>query len=202
MKGIPVDRREVLKAAALILGAAVSPSCRRALETGVDLSAPPRAGALSADQQQAIAALAELIIPQTDTPGALEAQVPEFIHHVVVDWYTEAERQIFLEGLAELEASARVHWSRSFLALQAAQQAQLLSELEPPMEGLLDSDPIQAVALPAGASGDLPFYVKLKELTVLGYYTSRAAAGTELDYQPVPGRYDGDARFRDRQWVR
>jgi hypothetical protein len=197
-----VNRREVLKTTALVLGTAVSPSCRRALEVGVDLAAPPRGGALSAEQQQAIAALAELIIPATDTPGALEAQVPDFIHHMVVDWYTQAERQIFLDGLAELDASARVHWSQPFVALQEEQQTQLLSELEPPMEGLVGSDPMQAVALPVGASGDLPFYVKLKELTVLGYYTSRAAAGTELDYQPVPGTYDGDALFGDRQWTR
>jgi hypothetical protein len=121
---------------------------------------------------------------------------------MVVDWYTQAERQIFLDGLAELDASARVHWSQPFVALQEEQQTQLLSELEPPMEGLVGSDPMQAVALPVGASGDLPFYVKLKELTVLGYYTSRAAAGTELDYQPVPGTYDGDALFGDRQWTR
>ena len=58
--------------------------------------------------------------------------------------------------------------------------------------------------MPAGAAGDVPFYLKLKELTVLGYYTSQAAAVTELDYQPVPGHYDGDARFEEvgRQWVR
>ena len=49
--------------------------------------------------------------------------------------------------------------------------------------------------MPAGAAGDVPFYLKLKELTVLGYYTSQMAATTELDYQPVPGRYDGDALF-------
>ena len=49
-----------------------------------------------------------------------------------------------------------------------------------------------------------PFFVKMKELTVLGYFTSELAAQTELDYQPVPGSYDGDALFDDtgRQWVR
>jgi hypothetical protein len=57
--------------------------------------------------------------------------------------------------------------------------------------------------LPAGASGELPFYVKLKELTVLGYYTSELAAQSELVYLPVPGRYDGDFLFAEigRQWT-
>ena len=86
------------------------------------------------------------------------------------------------------------------LVHDADQQARVLAELEPPSEGGSEGP----VRIPAGAAGDVPFYLKLKELTVLGYYTSQVAAGTELDYQPVPGRYDGDARFDDfgRQWVR
>lgn len=197
-----LSRRNILKLAGLALGAAVSPSCRQALESGSDLSAAPVAGALSAEQLQAIGALADLIIPETDTPGAIEAGVPDFIHQIVVDWYTVAERQIFLDGLAELDQSAQAHWSRRFIDLTPVEQAQLLAELEPPMEGAA-AGPMSG-SLPAGASGDLPFYIKLKELTVLGFYSSELAATTELDYQPVPGYYDGDARFgdTDRQWTR
>ena len=138
-----------------------------------------------------------LSIPRTDTPGAVDAGVPVFIHQIVVDWYTDAERAIFLEGLAELNSTARRHWSTDFLSLEGAQQAQLLNELEPPMEG---SSP---VAMPAGGAGDVPFFMKLKELTVLGYYTSEAGATSELLYRPVPGAYDGDALFSDsgRQWI-
>ena len=199
-----LNRRNILKVAGLSLGAAISPSCRRAIESGSDLAAPPLTGKLSESQNQAITALADLIIPATDTPGAVQAGVPDFIQQIVVDWYTAGERQIFLDGLAELDQAARARWSRPFVGLTTTQQAQLLTELEPPMEGMTESRPMSALSLPAGASGDLPFYVKLKELTVLGFYTSELAATTELDYQPVPGHYDGDARFgdSDRQWTR
>ena len=198
-----MDRRELLKMAGLTLGMAISPSCRQALESGVDLAAAPVGGMLSPDQQQIITVLAEMIIPATDTPGAVDAGVPAFIQQIVVDWYTPAERQIFLDGLAALEATAKKRWSQSFVDLPAEAQARLLSEMEPPMEDLAESQPMSAAIAP-GASGDLPFFVKLKELTVLAYYSSEVAARSELDYQPIPGHYDGHARFgaSDRQWTR
>lgn len=195
-----INRRNLLKTMGIATGLVISPSCQRALESAVDLTAPPMNGSLSEDQLKVISILAELILPETDTPGAIAAGVPEFIHQIVVDWYTPAERQIFLDGLGELDASADAHWSAPFAALAPAQQVRVLSEQEPPSEGGLSERP----SIPAGAAGEVPFYLKLKELTVLGYYTSQIAATTELDYQPVPGHYDGDARFDEfgRQWVR
>jgi len=196
-----MDRRELLKAAGLLLGVAVTPSCRQALESGADLTAAPVAGSLSAEQQAVIARCAELIIPETDTPGAIAAKVPEFIHQVVVDWYTPQERAIFLDGLAELDRRARGHWDSSFVGLDVEQQTQLLTEFEPPLEGS-DGPGLQAAFMPAGAAGDLPFYLKLKELTVLGYYSSEVGATSELVYMPVPGRYEGDHEFATsgKQW--
>ena len=198
-----MDRRALLKIAGLALGASLSPSCRRALESGADLVAPPVGGSLSDAQLEIITTLAELIIPETETPGATAAGVPSFIHQIVVDWYTPAERQIFLEGLAELAVIADRHWSTSFMALDPERQSQVLTELEPPMEDLSGTRPISASALGPGAGGDQPFFVKLKELTVLGYYTSEVGARAELTYRPVPGAYDGDAVFDDtsRQWI-
>lgn len=195
-----INRRALLKVVGVTAGLAISSSCQRALESGVDLSAPPVNGSLSEDQLEVVSMLAELIIPETDTPGAIAAGVPEFIHRIVIDWYTPAEQQIFLDGLGELDAVAEAHWAAPFGRLDPDQQSRVLAEMEPPSEG--GAQGLTAVA--AGAAGDVPFYLKLKELTVLGYYTSQVAAGTELDYQPVPGHYDGDARFEEvgRQWVR
>lgn len=189
--------------AGVALGAGLSPSCRRALDSGVDLSAPPVGESLSKAQLDVVAVLAELVIPQTDTPGAIAARVPDFINQIVVDWYTQAERQIFLDGLAELDHIARQRWSAGFMDLQPERQAQVLTELEPPMEDLSRTQPVAASAMSPGASGEEPFFVKLKELTVLGYYTSEIGAKAELTYRPVPGAYDGDAVFgiTSRQWI-
>jgi hypothetical protein len=199
-----MDRREILKAAGVLLGVAISPSCSRALESGEDLNAAPASGELLADAQRIIEVLADLIIPETDTPGAIEAGVPQFIHQIVMDWYTAAERTIFLDGLAALDATSRSNWSLSFVELEPAQQAQLLAALEP-VRGpqTQGGDALTAIFMPAGAAGEVPFYLKLKELTVLGYYTSEIGSTQEMVYLPVPGRYDGDFELAEigRQWT-
>ena len=103
------------------------------------------------------------------------------------------------EPHALIETLHAVQEHFGFLDLDPAQQSQLLTELEPPM----DDPTVVTVALAPGAGGDLPFFLKLKELTVLGYYTSEVGATSELLYRPVPGAYDGDALFSDsnRQWI-
>ena len=199
-----MDRREILKAAGVLLGVAISPACSRALESGEDLSRAPVNGELSSQTQRMIEILADLIIPETDTPGAAAAGVPQFIHQIVMDWYTDAERSIFLDGLAALEVAGQANWAKPFIELDEAQQAHLLAALEPvpesPAEG---GNALSAIFMPAGAAGEVPFYSKLKELTVLGYYTSEIGSTQELVYLPVPGRYDGDYELAEigRQWT-
>ncbi len=195
-----MDRREILKAAGVLLGVAISPSCSRALESGEDLNAAPVSGELAIEAQRMIEILADLIIPETDTPGAIVAGVPQFIHQIVMDWYTDAERAIFLDGLAALEVASQANWAKPFVELEPVQQTQLLAAVEPRTK---DSDALSAIFMPAGAAGEVPFYLKLKELTVLGYYTSEIGSTQELVYLPVPGRYDGDYEFSEivRQWT-
>lgn len=199
-----MDRREILKAAGVLLGVAISPSCSRALESGEDLNAPPASGELSADAQRIIEVLADLIIPETDTPGAIAAGVPQFIQQIVMDWYTAAERSIFLDGLTALDATSHSNWSIPFVELEPVQQAQLLVALEP-VRGpqAQGGNDLTAIFMPAGAAGEVAFYPKLKELTVLGYYTSEIGSTQELVYLPVPGRYDGDYELAEigRQWT-
>ncbi len=199
-----MDRREILKAAGVLLGVAISPSCSRALESGEDLNAPPAGGELSADVQRIIEVLADLIIPETDTPGAIAAGVPQFIQQIVMDWYTAAERSIFLDGLTALDATSQSNWSLPFVELEPAQQAKLLVALEPERGPQAQGgNDLTAIFMPAGAAGEVAFYPKLKELTVLGYYTSEIGSTQELVYLPVPGRYDGDYELAEigRQWT-
>jgi len=186
-----MDRRDLLKSAALMLGASVSSSCSRALLSGADLAQAPTSGVLSDREQQKVAAIAELIIPQTDTAGATEAGVPEFIHRIVAEWYTPFEREVFLTGLRGIDETSRVEFGADFLALPHDRQIRVLESLERTAEGV------------RGLGGNSPFFAKIKELTVLGYYTSAVGSQQELVYRPVPGAYRGHAHFNasSRQWT-
>lgn len=189
-----MDRREALQLAAMLLGGALSASCTRALQGGVTSSRGPSVRVLDAAELAAVAQAAERIMPRTDTPGAIDAGVPDFIHRVIADWYSEEERTIFVDGLRALDRDARARFGVAFADASEDRQTALLAALEA-------AGPPQS-SVPAGGAGTAPFFAKLKELTVLGYYTSEVGANAELVYRPVPGEYRGDALFHEhgRQW--
>src|SRR5438270_3005142 len=58
---------------------------------------------LNAHQNDTVVAMIDLIIPETDTPGAKGARVNEFIDVILTDWATEGERQNLLSGLADVD---------------------------------------------------------------------------------------------------
>jgi hypothetical protein len=155
--------------------------------TGV-LHAKPAASKLDESQQRLVAELAELIIPRTETPGAIDAGVPAFIDHIVSDWYTPVERAIFVEGLATIAAAG------------PAQRTAALQSLEQQASGYSPPPGTSVFGKPDERS---PFFFKLKLLTVLGYYTSEIGATNELSFNPVPARYDGNVDFATvgKQWT-
>ncbi|MBK8991508.1 MAG: gluconate 2-dehydrogenase subunit 3 family protein [Gammaproteobacteria bacterium] len=47
-----------------------------------------------------------------------------------------------------------------------------------------------------------PFFAKLRELTVVGYFSSELGATEFLEYNPMPMRYDGDFDFEvGTHWI-
>ena len=152
------------------------------------LHAKPAASKLDESQQRLVAELAELIIPRTETPGAIDAGVPAFIDHIVSDWYSPVERAIFVEGLRVLAAAEP---SRRVDTLRALEQ-QAASYAPPPGTSVFGKPDERS-----------PFFFKLKLLTVLGYYTSEVGATNELALNPVPGRFDGNVDFATvgKQWT-
>jgi hypothetical protein len=177
-----VNRRDALHRIGLLLGAAVTPRVARAVEAG--FSAPPAGQALRAltpPQAELVATLAELIIPATDTPGARAARVDAFIDALLADIFTADERERFLAGLADVDARARAAAGSSFVECPAREQVAVLEALER--------------EAPQSGAGQAPFFPWVKELTLVGYYTSEIGASQELRYVHVAGRYDGDVPY-------
>ncbi|PYO99228.1 MAG: hypothetical protein DMD60_02230 [Gemmatimonadetes bacterium] len=178
-----MDRREALRRAALLLGGALAAPTVAGVLAGCRASRAPEGAwapqALTRDQAELVAALAEHILPETDTPGARAAGVHRFIDALLAESYSPLERTRFLAGLAAVDARAVSASGRPFLQCAAGDQRALLEALD--REALAGSvDP-----------PDPPFFRTLKELTLVGYYTSEIGATRELHHAPVPGRYDG-----------
>lgn len=131
--------------------------------------------------------LAETILPRTDTPGAKDAGVGEFMTVFVRDCYTPEEQALFHSGLPQLEARSQDLYQRGFLELSAEQREGMVRTL--------DQEAREQVV-----SGREPHYFTLmKQLTLFGFFTSEKGATEVLRYIAIPGRYDGCAPYEEGQ---
>lgn len=191
-----IDRREALRRVALLLGGTLSaPAIAGVLAgcSGAGSDAPiawkPRA--VSSEQAEMVATVAEHIIPRTGTPGARDVGVHRFIDVMMVEYYPVPVRDRFTAGLADLDARATAAHGKPFLQCDAASQRAMVAAFD-----------VDAFAARAPAS-EVPWFRTMKELTLLGYYTSEVGATKELRYERVPGRYDGCVPFATigRTWA-
>jgi hypothetical protein len=147
-------------------------------------SASPRV--LTPAQYRAVTMAAEHIIPRTDTPGATDARVADFIDVMLADWYPPADKERFIAGLAELDARATRECGRVFGDCAAADRLALLAALDTEVSSLRAGERDAA---------EQHWFATFKFLTVWGYYTSRAGIVDELKAEIMPGRYDGNAPY-------
>jgi len=131
--------------------------------------------ALNPQQLALVRQLGEIIIPTTDTPGAIAAGVHDFINHQLAYCYSEDERIQILDCLARIQSVAQTRHERDFLACEAEQQISLLRDME--------------AARNEFDASDRQAFKQFKALVALGYYTSEIGASQELAYAPVPGGY-------------
>jgi hypothetical protein len=188
-----MDRRTLLKRIALAAGAATWSGETLAIQLAKAAGSRPDDGgkpqAFPAAHKATLAALCELIIPKTDTPGAIEAGVPAFVADMYAHWMVPAERKAVADGLAQLEGAAKAGHGRGFAACTPAEQAALLAPAR--------KEAGSYRAKSHGYDGRLadpaaPFFFKMRDMVTLGYFTSEAGVNGELAYVPVPGRWEGD----------
>lgn len=159
---------------------------RRSRSTG---GAPWRPKILTTFQAETVAAIAEAIIPQTDTPGARAARVNEFIDAVLADAEPET-RNKFLNGLTWINQRCRTQYDVAFIKATPAQQLALLTPLSPPVDrtrtpekesAYVPAQPLQqdrAESPPDPTA--LEFFKSMRSLTITGYYTSEIGMKEEL----------------------
>jgi gluconate 2-dehydrogenase gamma chain len=178
-----IDRREALRKTALLMGAAVSASTVSAFlygcKTTPELNYKPVF--FSEDQARLISELAEIILPKTDTPGANEVGVPNFIDMFVKDCYKEEDQKTFVHGLTEFADEAKKELGNSFIESSSEKQLEFVKKVHDEAVKAAKADP----KLPR------PFILKLKEVTMLGFFVSEPGATKVLQYIAVPGAYHG-----------
>ena len=151
---------------------------------------------VNAAQNDLVTVIAELIIPETDTPGAKAARVNAFIDKMLTDWFPQDERDHFMAGLATVDTRSQDAYGKPFMDATPDEQTELLSAMED--EGIAWMEALGE----GGADPEKPpFFNLIKQLTLAGYYTSEIGGSQELRDMPI-GQYRGDVPFEEigRAW--
>ncbi|HEX5168389.1 MAG TPA: gluconate 2-dehydrogenase subunit 3 family protein [Cyclobacteriaceae bacterium] len=199
-----MNRREAIQRTAMVLGYAVSGPALLGVLNGC--KATPEAEFkpefLSMEQALLVEELAEIIIPKTDTPGAKEAGVPMFIDKLVKDVYSPDDQERFIKNLIAFDDEAKKTYGSSFIECSAEEKDAHFRKAHDEIIQKLSSN---------GPSGwwnvegkeSKPFMVEIKELTLLGFFTSEPGATQVLQYNQVPGPYKGCLPLTEvgKQWA-
>ena len=179
-----ISRREAIRRAALLAGVTVSAEWLPILD-GARPAAQTQS--LTAAQRTLVTAIAERILPRTETPGATDVGVPAFIDLLYGQFMTDAERKMLSDGLEGVEAVAKGADNAAFATLTAERQDAVLRGIAAAEEGR-----------------DQGFFRLIRSATILGYFTSEEVGRKVLNYNPVPGRYDSCIPIEDvgrRTWT-
>jgi hypothetical protein len=188
---LDMSRREAVRRIALLLGGAMVAS--EAILRGQSAPGKASAEAFTQADRELLDEIGEAIIPATDIPGAKAAGIGAFMAMMVADCYSEREHAVFREGLAKVEQACVSRFGRPFLAATPEERGALAAELDS-----------QRGAYEAKKGKDEPahYFRMMKELTVLGYFSSEIGCTRAVRYVEVPGRFDADIPYRkgDPAW--
>lgn len=123
----------------------------------------------NAGQMALIATISELIIPTDDhSPGAIAAEVPEFIDLMISESSAETKKN-WTDGLAAMDALSQTRNSAAFNKATKDQQIAILTEIS------------KNEAKPQ--TPEERFFKTIKNMTIDGYYTSKIGIHQELQYK-------------------
>jgi hypothetical protein len=153
---------------------------------------------LNPHQNATVVTMTDLIIPETDTPGAKVVRVNEFIDLILTEWAHDDERQNFLSGLDDIDKRSNAIFGENFVDVTPVQQAAVLSELD--QRYAINREDRAAhpyVRRPHNPQLTGDFFGVVKRLTLYGYYTSEVGFTQELRKQIIPGAYHGCTAVSD-----
>lgn len=189
-----MNRRTAITHVAAMLGGAFSAPTLLAMERW-ESSTPSESFlaefSLTENQKMMVAEVAEMIIPKTTTPGAKDVAVPAFIVMMLQDCYKTPEHKSFVEGLNKLE-------KKGFLAMSTEQKTAVLKQVEIDSAEEMKAYQVQQTKMGdnedreqmAAQAKGLPYWRLMKELTMLGYFTSEEGIKSSFEYVPIPGKLE------------
>jgi hypothetical protein len=201
-----INRREAIRRVSALLGGAAFVGGTGLLAAYEKASAPVDGtiGIFTAEDIAFLDEIAETILPATKTPGAKAAKTGAFMALMVTDGYSPAEQQIFHEGMRNVDGATRKETNHSFMEATPLQRTAVLTALdheqkrvmdaremaEREMKGLAPLASTAASDAAASVNQSKHYFRMMKELALLGYFTSELGCTQALRYVESPGRFD------------
>lgn len=174
-----MNRRDAVQHIALLLGGTIVGG--QAFLMGCKSNTGKEQG-FTADDVAYLNEIADTILPTTKTPGAKAANVGQFMTVMVNDCYEEKDQKTFKEGMDKLNEASKKQFDKSFMEATPQQRLELLTKLDNEQKeyskNKKEDDPAH-------------YFRLMKELTLLGYFTSEIGCTQARRYVPVPGRFEG-----------
>ena len=204
-----MERREAVKYISLLLGGAVVggtgflTGCKS--ETGKPM-------AWDANEIAYLDEIAETILPHTSTPGAKAARVGDFMKIMVNDCYEASDQKAFREGMNKLNEESTRKYDMDFVKINPEQRKDLLIAIDAEAKKFQkeevnpfnDEENKKSKADPKYVKKRMSphYFTMMKQLTLLGYFSSEIGAKEALGYVSVPGRYEGCTTYeKGKRWA-
>jgi hypothetical protein len=183
-----ISRREAIRRVSALLGGVALVGGARLL-AALEKAALPmegRHGVFTAEDIAFLDEIAETILPATKTPGAKAAKTGAFMALMVTDCYLPAEQAVFREGMRKVDDAMRKADNVSFMQATAQQRLAVLTALDHEQKRIMDARE------PADRANKVPahYFRMMKELSLLGYFTSEVGCTQAMHYIETPGRFD------------
>jgi len=199
-----MDRRELLKMIALLTGGVMIGG--NALLTGCS-NGQGKDIVFSKEDQDFLNEVADTILPPTKSPGAKAALVGPFMAMMVNDCYEPADQRTFYEGIALLNADSKKLTQVEFVHASPEQKKQLLISLDAEAKlyqsGKAAKEETERKKDKDFAGMPNHYFTMMKQLTLLGYFSSEEGCKQALRYIAIPGSYQGDVPYKkgDKAWA-
>lgn len=188
-----MDRREAITQVSWLLGGTIVGGSIF-LESGCKTSTEKAKDFFDTETIALLNEMGETILPKTSTPGAKEAKVGEFMAVMVKDCYTKKDQGIFREGITRLEKRCKEDTGKTFMECTPEERTKFFVKMDGLQKAYMDAKTPEQPS---------HYFRMVKELTLLGFFTSEIGATKALRYIETPGRYDGNVPYKkgDRMWA-
>jgi hypothetical protein len=184
-----MNRRKALQKTGYIAGAAVAVptliSLLQSCQTNPRLDWQPEF--FSVDEARFISSLVDVILPRTETPGALDVQVDMFLDKVFAKTYDSEAQQNIRAQMAEFNEACQQQFGDTFANLKEADQITMLKSAEA-NSGKFNGS-VWGTAV--GKQEPVGFYRSMKSMAIWAYFTSEEMGEKVLSYDPIPAEFDG-----------